>query len=138
VSDTSATILVVDDNPDALFMLHRLLGRQGYRVRTAAGGRAALMVLAAELVDVIVLDVMMPDMNGLAVCRVLRQDPRLSRIPVILLTASDEADTRIAAMSLGVSEFVTKPVDTRDFGARIRAQLHQRQLASRVEDLLSR
>ncbi len=137
-ADPAARILAVDDDPDALFILDRLLCRQGYRVFTAAGGRAALATLERELVDVVVLDVMMPDLDGLQVAGALRQDARTRNIPIILLTASAHTETRLAAMALGVSEFVTKPLNSRDLLARIRAQLHQRRLVSDLESLLSR
>jgi two-component system cell cycle response regulator len=132
------TILAVDDDPDALFILDRLLSRNGYRVRTAGGGHAALAIARRELVDVIVLDVMMPDLDGLRVCEALREDDRMRTIPVILLTASRRTETRIAAMTLGVSEFVTKPLNTMYLLARIGAQLHQRQLADEMDVLLRR
>jgi DNA-binding response OmpR family regulator len=132
------TILAVDDDPDALFILDRLLCRQGYRVRTAAGGKAALAALEEEVVDVIVLDVMMPDLDGLAVCGALRRNERTRAIPVVLLTASVQTETRLAAMALGVTEFVTKPLNSRDLLARIRAQLHQRKLAGDLEAVLQR
>ncbi len=137
-TEPGATVLAVDDDPDALFILDRLLSRQGYRVRTAGGGRAALALLETEPVDVIVLDVMMPDLDGLAVCRALRENERTRGIPVILLTASVETATRLEAMALGVSEFVTKPLNSRDLIARIGAQLHQRRLANRLDEVLSR
>jgi DNA-binding response OmpR family regulator len=136
MSDEQIKILAVDDDPDALFILDRLLCRQGYRVKTANGGRAALAALEDDLVDVIVLDVMMPDLDGLQVCGQLRQNERTRGIPIILLTASAHTETRIAAMALGVSEFVTKPLNTRDLLARIRAQLHQRRLADDLDVLL--
>jgi len=136
VSDDQIKILAVDDDPDALFILDRLLCRQGYRVRTATGGRAALAALEEDLVDVIVLDVMMPDLDGLQVCGALRQNERTRTIPIILLTASAHTETRLAAMALGVSEFVTKPLNSRDLLARIRAQVHQRRLADNLDVLL--
>ena len=136
MSDDQIKILAVDDDPDALFILDRLLCRQGYRVRTANGGRAALAALEEDLVDVIVLDVMMPDLDGLQVCGALRQNERTRGIPIILLTASADTETRLAAMALGVSEFVTKPLNSRDLLARIRAQLHQRRLADDLDLLL--
>lgn len=136
--DAPARILAVDDDPDALFILDRLLCRHGYRVFTAAGGRAALETLEREPVDVIVLDVMMPDLDGLQVAAALRQSERTRGIPVILLTASSHTETRIAAMALGVSEFVTKPLNSRDLLARIRAQLHQRRLGNDLDSLLRR
>lgn len=136
-ANETGTILAVDDDPDALFILDRLLCRQGYRVKTAGGGRAALAALEHDLVDVIVLDVMMPDLDGLQVCGALRQDERTRAIPVILLTASAHTETRLAAMALGVTEFVTKPLNSRDLLARIRAQLHQRKLADELDRKLA-
>jgi DNA-binding response OmpR family regulator len=138
VAVDTTTILAVDDDPDALLILDRLLCRQGYRVRTAGGGKAALAALEEALVDVIVLDVMMPDLDGLQVCHALRQNERTRTIPVIVLTASAHTDTRVAAMQLGVTEFVTKPLDSRDLLARIRAQLHQRKLAGDLDAILQR
>jgi len=134
--NASVTILAVDDDPDALFILDRLLCRQGYRVKTATGGQAALAALEQSLVDVIVLDVMMPDLDGLQVCAALRQDERTRAIPVILLTASVHTETRLAAMAVGVTEFVTKPLNSRDLLARIRAQLHQLRLVSEIDRTL--
>jgi DNA-binding response OmpR family regulator len=133
-----ARILAVDDDPDALFILDRLLCRQGYRVFTANGGRAALETVEREPVDVIVLDVMMPDLDGLQVAAALRQSEGTRGIPIILLTASAHTETRLAAMALGVSEFVTKPLNARDLLTRIRAQLHQRQLGNDLDSLLRR
>ncbi|MEO6028757.1 MAG: response regulator [Candidatus Binatia bacterium] len=135
--NASITILAVDDDPDALFILDRLLCRQGYRVKTATGGHAAIAALEQSLVDVIVLDVMMPDLDGLQVCAALRQDERTRAIPVILLTASVHTETRLAAMGLGVTEFVTKPLNSRDLLARIRAQLHQRKLVGEIDRTLA-
>ncbi len=136
MTDAAGTILAVDDDPDALLILDRLLCRNGYRVHTANGGRAALDVLHERRIDVVVLDVMMPDLDGLGVCAVLREDERTRGIPIILLTASSDTDTRAAAMALGVSEFVSKPVNTRDLLARIRAQLHQLRLARDIDAML--
>jgi DNA-binding response OmpR family regulator len=135
VSDDQIEILSVDDDPDALFILDRLLCRQGYRARTVNGRRAALAALEDDLVDVIVLDVMMPDLDELQVCSQLRQNERTRSIPIILLTASAHTETRIAAMALGV-RFVTKPLNSRDLLARIRSQLHQRRLADDLDVLL--
>jgi PleD family two-component response regulator len=93
-------------------------------------------VLRERPVDVIVLDVMMPDLDGLGVCAVLREDDALRGIPIILLTASSDTETRGAAMALGVSEFVSKPINTRDLLARIRAQLHQLRLTRDLDAIL--
>lgn len=119
-------ILVVDDEPNAVEILTRMLGREGYSCVAAVNGVECLKVLETQSVDVILLDVMMPLMDGLAVCERLREDERLRRIPVILLTAKDDMETRSRGMALGVSEYLTKPVNRRELFSRIDAQLHAR------------
>src|SRR5215470_10595402 len=121
--DSSAppTILVVDDNQDTVDILTRLLRRHGMVVLQAYNGPGCLETVRSQPVDVILLDVMMPKMDGLAVCRELKQiSPNL---PVILVTAKDDMTTRAAAMDLGVSEFVVKPINHIDLLARIDTQI---------------
>ena len=127
----AATILVVDDDPDCREIAARLLERAGYRTRRAASGEECMRIALAEPIDVVLLDVMMPGMDGFAVCEALRQAGQ--RIPIILLTASDEMDTRLEGMHLGVSEFLTKPINRIELLARVRAQLHIRDLARQLE-----
>ncbi len=105
-----------------------MLTRQGYRCVSASDGPTALDKLAQEPIDVILLDVMMPVMDGLQVCERLRADTRLKEIPVILLTAKDDVDTRASGMRLGVSEYLTKPINRHELFNRIEAQLHARAL----------
>lgn len=119
-------ILVVDDDPNAVEILTRMLAREGYSAISASSGRLALDTLEVQPIDVILLDVMMPEMDGLQVCESLRADERLRRIPVILLTAKDDMETRSRGMSLGVSEYLTKPINRRELFNRIDAQLHAR------------
>jgi DNA-binding response OmpR family regulator len=119
-------ILVVDDDPNAVEILTRMLGREGYASLSASSGPAGLEALRTEAVDVILLDVMMPEMDGLEVCERLRQDEKLRRIPIILLTAKDDMETRSRGMALGVSEYLTKPINRRELFTRIDAQLHAR------------
>ncbi len=131
-------VLVVDDDKHAVEILYRLLQKEGFQVRRAQSGREALAVVAAEEVDVILLDVMMPDMDGFQVCEALRAVDRTRDIPVILLTAKDDMETRVLGMKLGVSEFLTKPINKRELFARIRAQLHQRTLEQGITSLVDR
>jgi DNA-binding response OmpR family regulator len=131
-------VLVVDDDKHAVEILYRLLQKEGFEVRRAQSGREALAVVAAEEVDVILLDVMMPDMDGFQVCEALRAVDRTRNIPVILLTAKDDMETRVLGMKLGVSEFLTKPINKRELFARIRAQLHQRTLEQGITSLVDR
>jgi DNA-binding response OmpR family regulator len=121
-STEPATILVVDDDPDSCDIAARLLEREGYRTRRAANGDECLRAVESEAIDLILLDVMMPGMDGFEVCAALRDGGR--RIPVILLTARDDMDARLEGMNQGVSEFLTKPINRHELYARVRAQLH--------------
>ena len=122
---SSPTVLVVDDNKDMVEILTRLLSRHSLQALHAYSGKECLEIVRNHTVDVIVLDVMMPGMNGLEVCEALKamDEPP----PIILLTAKDDMATRAAGMALGVSEFVVKPVNNRDLLARIQTQLSTRQ-----------
>lgn len=131
------TVLVVDDDRNAVDILHRLLTKEGFTAHCAHGGRDALAAVAAHPIDVILLDVMMPDMDGFQVCDALRKDERTREIPVILLTAKDDMETRVVGMRLGVSEFLTKPINKTELFQRLRAQLHQRSIEHRIDDMLS-
>jgi len=124
MSNTKGSILIVDDDPHAVDILVRMLTREGYECIGVRGGISALEKARAERIDVILLDVMMPGMDGLQVCQQLREEEKLRRIPVILLTAKDDLETRSQGMALGVSEYLTKPVNKRELCARIEAQLH--------------
>ena len=129
-------VLVVDDDKHAVEILYRLLQKEGFEVLRAQSGKEALATVAAENVDVILLDVMMPEMDGFAVCEALRAAGH--RVPVILLTAKDDMETRVLGMKLGVSEFLTKPINKRELFTRIRAQLHQRGLEHGIVSLVDR
>ena len=130
-------VLVVDDDRNAVDILNRLLTKEGFVVQCAHGGREALAVVAAHPIDVILLDVMMPDMDGFQVCEALKQSDRTREIPIILLTAKDDMETRVVGMRLGVSEFLTKPINKVELFARLRAQMHQRTIEHRIAHMLS-
>jgi DNA-binding response OmpR family regulator len=112
-------------------ILTRLLSRHGLHALHAYSGRECLDIVRNHVVDVIVLDVMMPGMDGLEVCKALKA--MATPPPVILLTAKDDMATRAAGMSLGVSEFVVKPVNNRDLLARIQTQLSTRQWEREID-----
>jgi DNA-binding response OmpR family regulator len=126
-----ATILVVDDDRDSREIAARLLEKAGYRALRAASGAEALRVVDDQPVHLLLLDVMMPEMDGFAVCEALQA--RGKRIPIILLTAKDDMDTRLEGMHHGVSEFLTKPINKVELFARVRAQLHILDLARQLE-----
>jgi len=126
-----AHILVVDDDPGSRDVAARLLEREGYRTQQADSGEECLRMVREGRIDLILLDVMMPGMDGFEVCTALRDGG--SRIPVILLTARDDLDTRLEGMHRGVSEFLTKPINRTELFARVRAQLHIVELGRQLE-----
>jgi len=130
-------VLVVDDDKHAVEILYRLLEKDGFEVLRTQSGTEAIELARKEQVDVILLDVMMPQMSGFEVCEQLRKDTRTRDIPVILLTAKDDMETRVVGMKLGVSEFLTKPINKRELFTRIRAQIHQRALEHGLDTILS-
>lgn len=113
-------VLIVDDEPLGRDSLEALLMNHGFQLAFAADGTEAL-AQAAELVpDLILLDVMMPDMDGYEVCRRLRQDPVLADVPVVLVTALDDRDSRLRGIEAGADDFVTKPFDRAELRTRVR------------------
>lgn len=121
----SATILIVDDNREVVDILSRLLSRHNLTPVGAYSGPECLAIVRSRPIDVVILDVMMPGMDGLEVCQELKR--LFPSLPVILLTAKDDMATRAAGMALGVSEFVVKPINNRDLLARVQIQLNTRQ-----------
>jgi DNA-binding response OmpR family regulator len=134
MASTKGRILIVDDDPHAVEILTRMLEREGYECTAAVGGPAALETVQSQAVDVILLDVMMPGMDGLQVCERLREDDTMRQIPVILVTAKDDIETRSKGMALGVSEYLTKPVNKRELFNRIAAQLHSLEINRRLAE----
>lgn len=114
------TVLAVDDQPANLRLLDAVLAPRGYDVLTAAGGSEALDVLEQQAVDVVLLDVQMPGMDGCEVCRRIRQDPRTEFLPVIMITAGAAAQ-RLEGLEAGADDFITKPFDTAELLARVRS-----------------
>ena len=123
-----SVILVVDDSEENRDMLGRRLRRQGYDVRTAAGGRAALDTLARAPVDLVLLDVMMPDLDGYAVLQQIKSDPARRDIPVVMISALDELDSVVRCIQLGAEDYLPKPFDPVLLQARIGACLEKKRL----------
>jgi CheY-like chemotaxis protein/anti-sigma regulatory factor (Ser/Thr protein kinase) len=113
------TILLVDDNPQILNILADLLRPLGHKIVCAAGGVIALDLAIDEPPDLVLLDVMMPGMDGFTVCRKIRAHPLLAQIPVILVTALDDRESRVRGFEAGADEFVTKPFDYVELRARV-------------------
>lgn len=121
VTPVAIRVLVVDDDPDALALIQMMLRRRGYEVQTASGGAEALEMLAHDLPDLVVLDLMMPFMDGHEVCARLRADPRTASLPIVMLTAKPHG--RVESIRLGADDYVVKPVHPDELSACLRAVL---------------
>ncbi|MEG4864813.1 MULTISPECIES: adenylate/guanylate cyclase domain-containing protein [unclassified Microcoleus] len=118
-----ATILVVDDKPDNVRLLSTILTEQGYQVRKALNGKRALATVQEFPPTLVLLDVMMPEMNGYEVCANLKASPKTSSIPVIFLSALDDASDKVKAFDVGAVDYITKPFQGKEVLARVANQL---------------
>lgn len=120
---TAPSILLVDDEePNRVLITHRL-SKEGYRVTAAAGGRQALELLRQQRFDLVLLDLMMPDMDGLATLDAIKSDPFIDTTPVVMLTASNARDSVVHCLSLGAADYLIKPVNPVDLRRRVQRQL---------------
>ncbi|MBE9524281.1 MAG: response regulator transcription factor, partial [Chloroflexi bacterium] len=117
-------ILLVDDEPNITQLARMYLEREGYRIETVGDGRAALVAVARLRPALVVLDVMLPEMDGLEVCRQLRADD--SPVNILMLTARDEDIDKILGLEMGADDYLTKPYNPRELVARVRAILRRR------------
>lgn len=130
---TTQKVLLVDDEPDIIELLKYNLEREGYAVSSASNGREALKVAKAERPDLIVLDIMMPGMDGVEVCNQLRQQPEFKNTVITFLTARGEDYSQIAGFEAGADDFITKPVRPKVFVSKVKALL-KRTGADRPEE----
>ena len=119
-------ILVVDDEPSILEVVQYNLKKAGFRVITASDGQAGLQRCRAEEPDLVLLDLMLPKVDGLEVCRILKQDPKTRHIPIIMVTVKAEETDRVVGLELGADDYVTKPFSPRELVARVKAVLRRR------------
>jgi DNA-binding response OmpR family regulator len=127
----SSTILLVDDEDSVQKLLAYPLEREGFRVLQARDGEEALACFAAEQVDLVVLDLMLPKLDGLEVCKRLRAE---SEVPIIMLTARDDELDKVVGLELGADDYITKPFSIREFRSRVRALLRRASAARPVRD----
>jgi DNA-binding response OmpR family regulator len=120
---TMSKILVVDDEPDAVELIKFNLKGAGYDVMTAADGDEALKKARSLLPDLIVLDLMLPEVDGLEVCKILRRDQRVSATPILMLTAKAAEIDRVLGLELGADDYVTKPFSPRELILRVKRLL---------------
>ncbi|HEU4640304.1 MAG TPA: response regulator, partial [Candidatus Binatia bacterium] len=128
-------ILIVDDEPFNLDLLEQELQEQGYEIERASDGAEALEKLPAFVPDVVLLDYMMPRMNGLEVLKRLRADEKWRSLPVILLTAKAAQEDKITGLDAGADDYVIKPFDAFELLARVRSMLRIKELHDSLEDL---
>jgi adenylate cyclase len=126
-------ILVVDDTPLNVKLLKDVLSMKGYEVATAVSGQEALEKIRDESIDLVLLDVMMPDMNGYEVCRAIREDARTTLLPVVMVTALDAKEERVKGLEAGADDFLSKPVNQPELLARVRSLLRIKSLYDQVE-----
>lgn len=126
MKETKAKILIADDEPDIIEFLQYNLSKGGYEVFTATNGREALALAMKETPDLILLDIMMPEVDGVEVCRELREKPDFSNTVIAFLTARSEDYSQIAGFEVGADDYITKPIKPRVLTARIGALLKRR------------
>lgn len=123
--DRPTQILVIDDDPDLLWALERNLRDEGYEVLTASDGKTGLRVAHRHRPHLVLLDVAMPGMDGLEVCRRLRRDPGLASVPIMFLTVLSDVEDRVTALDEGGDDHMAKPFDLRELKSRVRALLRR-------------
>lgn len=121
----SAKILVIDDHPDTVRLIEMTLRRFGHIVLGANSGQGGLELAAQELPDLILLDLMMPDMDGYEVCRRLRNHEKLAKIPIMMFTAKSQAEDKLRGFNLGVDDYLTKPTRPAELSSRVEAILQR-------------
>jgi two-component system phosphate regulon response regulator PhoB len=130
------TILVIDDEPELVKLLDYNLSKAGYLVISAKDGESGLAAARKHAPDAIILDVMMPGLDGWEVCKRLRQDASTSAMPVLMLTAKGEEGDRVLGLELGADDYLTKPFGVRELIARVKALLRRLEAASASPEVL--
>ena len=132
--EAEETILMVDDNPANLQVLQATLDGRGYRLLAARDGARALSIAANASPDLILLDIMMPAMDGFEVCRRLKSDPGTDDIPVIFLSALEETEDKVRGLELGAVDYITKPFQPQEILARVNTHLTLRCLQRQLRE----
>jgi DNA-binding response OmpR family regulator len=123
----ASKLLIVDDEADTLRLVSLMLDRQGYQILTAKDGNTALEIVATENIDLILLDVMMPDMDGVEVAKILRGNPETESIPIIMFTAKSQVEDKITGLEAGADVYLTKPTQPRELFAQVKGVLSRSQ-----------
>ena len=133
-SEKDLTILVVDDNPTNLAVLHNSLNSEGYKVRVEVDGYQALKQIELRPPDLILLDVMLPDIDGFQICRKLQESPNTKQIPIIFMTALSDTKDKVKGLNLGAVDYITKPFQQEEVLARVSMHLKLRHLTLSLAD----
>jgi two-component system, OmpR family, alkaline phosphatase synthesis response regulator PhoP len=132
-----ASILIVDDEPENLELLEAVLAPTGHTIRSAGGGREALQAVQQERPDLILLDLMMPEVSGFEVCEMLRANEATARLPIIVVTALDQLGIKERTLTLGADDYLTKPIQPTDVVARVQAMMQVRHLEQDLDRTLA-
>jgi PleD family two-component response regulator len=133
-SHIGENILIVDDTPENLTVLRKMLAEQGYLVRPALSGEIALKAVQADPPDLILLDIIMPRMDGYEVCRKLKADEKVRHIPIIFISALNELEDKVKAFSEGGVDYITKPFQTEEVLARVNTHISLHSCQRRLEE----
>jgi two-component system cell cycle response regulator len=126
IEDRPPTILVADDEPINRSLIQRRLEREGYRVYVAENGREAVELTRETLPDLVILDVMMPEMDGMEACRLIKEDKLTHDIPVIFLSARDETEMKVSGLTLGANDYISKPFKAEELLARVSVSIRMK------------
>jgi phosphate regulon transcriptional regulator PhoB len=129
-------ILVVDDEPDIVELVAYNLKKEGFFIASASDGEEALGKIRKEKFDFIILDLMLPGMPGMEICRVLRNDPKTKNLPIIMLTAKGEEVDKILGLEIGADDYLTKPFSPRELLARMKAVMRRTSVRQEEEKVL--
>lgn len=135
---SSASILIVDDTPENLNILSAILKKKGYNVRPVPNGELALKAAENMVPDLILLDILMPGMNGFEVCQELKKNEKLREIPVIFISALSEIEDKVKAFSIGGVDYITKPFQIEEVNARVETHLKLRKLTTHLEHIVEK
>jgi len=121
-----AKILITDDEKDIVELISYNLGKEGFSVSKAYDGEAALRLVKTQKPDLLILDLMLPEMSGIDVCKAIRNNPDTASLPIIMVTAKAEETDKIIGLEIGADDYITKPFSVKELVARVRAMLRRR------------
>ncbi|MFM7460293.1 MAG: adenylate/guanylate cyclase domain-containing protein [Burkholderiales bacterium] len=131
-ADGGGSILLVDDTPANARLISDVLGFHGYSTHVAASGESALRLLAREAIDLVVLDVVMPGIDGFETCRLIRADPQYAMLPIVMATSLDSKTDRVRGLEVGADDFLSKPINHQELIVRVRSLIRIKRLYDRV------